>query len=53
MFKAAETSASRPTGGPTAGAPPSGVDVTSEDLKLREFEVASVRETAGTCSAAK
>ena len=52
-FKAAETGAAGPTGGPTAGAPPSGVDITSEDLKLREFEVASVRETAGACSPAK
>ena len=52
-FKAAETGAAGPTGGPTAGAPPSGVDITSEDLKLREFEVASVRETAGACSSAK
>ncbi len=52
-FKAAEAGAAGPTGGPTAGAPPSGVDITSEDLKLREFEVASVRETTGACSPAK
>jgi hypothetical protein len=49
--KAAATSASgRPTGGATAGAPPSGVDATSKDLKLREFEVASVKEAQGSCS---
>src|SRR5262245_50736248 len=53
-FKAAETSASgQPTGGATAGAPPSGVDVASKDLKLREFEVSSVKEAAGACPAAK
>jgi hypothetical protein len=39
----------RPTGGPTAGRPPQGVDVTSEDLKLRELEVVSVRGASGTC----
>lgn len=51
-FKAAEVGAAGPTGGPTAGAPPSGIDLTpSKDLKLRELEVASVRETAGSCSA--
>ena len=32
-------------GGPTANAP------LSQDLQLREFEVASVRETTGTCAA--
>jgi hypothetical protein len=52
-LKAAEIGASGPTGGPTAGAPPRGVDVTSEDLKLRELEVMSVRETTGACPAAK
>src|SRR4051812_25064213 len=47
-FKAGETSATgRPTGGPTAGAPPHGVDVGGKDLKLREFEVASAREASG------
>jgi hypothetical protein len=52
-FKAAETDpAGRTTGGATAGAPPSGVDVVSKDLKLREFEVLSVRETSGTCTPA-
>jgi hypothetical protein len=49
-LKAAATSASgRPTGGATAGAPPSGVDATSKDLKLREFDVASVKEASGSC----
>jgi len=53
-FKAAETSATgQPTGGPTAGAPPKGVDVGGKDLKLREFEVASSKEAAGNCSAVK
>jgi len=51
-LKAAETGAAGATGGPTAGAPPKGVDVTSQDLKLRELEVASVREVAGACPAA-
>jgi hypothetical protein len=52
-LKAAEVGAAGPTGGPTAGAPPRGVDVTSKDLQLRELEVTSVRETTGTCPAAK
>ena len=48
--KAAETTAAgATTGGATAGSPPAGVDVMSKDLKLREFEVTSVRESAGTC----
>ena len=50
-LKAAETGASGATGGPTAGAPPKGVDVASEDLKLRELEVTSVREATGSCPA--
>jgi hypothetical protein len=50
-LKAAETGATRPTGGATAGAPPRGIDVTSPDLKLRELEVRSARETTGTCPA--
>jgi hypothetical protein len=50
MLKAAETTASgAPTGGPTAGQPPRGVDVTSKDLQLRELEVSSVKETTGAC----
>jgi hypothetical protein len=50
MLKPAETTASgAPTGGPTAGQPPRGVDVTSKDLQLREIEVSSVKETTGTC----
>lgn len=53
-IKAAEKSESgQPTGGATAGAPPSGVDVMSKDLKLKELEVSSVRETTGTCSPLK
>ncbi len=48
-LKAAETGATGTTGGATAGKPPSGVDVTSKDLRLREIEVTSVRETTGTC----
>ena len=43
----------RPTGGTTAGRPPQGVDVTSEDLKLRELEVGSVRSASGTCPATR
>ena len=51
-LKAAETTASgRPTGGATAGRPPEGVDVLSKDLKLRELEVASIRQVAGMCPA--
>lgn len=52
MFKAGEMGAAgQPTGGPTAGAPPHGVDVGGKDLKLREFEVASVKEATGDCPA--
>lgn len=51
-LKAAEIAATgRPTGGATAGTPPTGVDVASKDLKLRELEVSSVREATGTCPA--
>jgi hypothetical protein len=51
-LKAAEVSGGgQPTGGPTAGTPPRGVDVGGEDLKLREIEVVSVREATGSCSA--
>jgi len=51
-LKAAEVAASgTPTGGATAGEPPKGVDVVSKDLKLRELEVSSVKETSGTCPA--
>lgn len=49
MLKPAETGAAGPTGGPTAGAPPRGVDVASQDLKLRELEVTSVKTATGTC----
>ena len=52
MFKAGEMGATgQPTGGPTAGAPPRGVDVGGKDLKLREFDVASVKEATGDCAA--
>ncbi len=52
-LKPAEVSPSgRPTGGATAGPPPTGIDVTSKDLKLRELEVTSVKAAAtGTCTA--
>jgi hypothetical protein len=50
-LKAAEVGASgQPTGGATAGRPPQGVDVTSEDLKLRELEVLSVKTASGNCA---
>jgi hypothetical protein len=52
-LKPAATGATGPTGGATAGTPPSGVDVASKDLKLRELEVTSVREITGICPAAK
>jgi hypothetical protein len=53
-LKAGETNAAgRPTGGATAGQPPAGVDVASKDLKLRELEVSSVRESTGTCTPVK
>jgi hypothetical protein len=48
-LKPAEVGASGATGGATAGAPPAGVDATSKDLKLRELEVTSVKETTGSC----
>lgn len=49
-LKAGDTNAAGPTGGPTAGAPPQGVDVASKDLKLRELEVTSIKAaTTGTC----
>lgn len=50
-LKKADVGAGGATGGPTAGKPPSGVDVTSSDLKLRELEVTSVKESTGTCPA--
>ena len=52
-LKPAETAGGQPTGGATAGQPPRGVDVASKDLKLRELEVTSVRETTGTCPSVK
>ena len=50
-LKKADAGPAGPTGGPTAGKPPSGVDVTSSDLKLRELEVTSVKESTGSCPA--
>jgi hypothetical protein len=52
-LKAAETVGGQPTGGATAGQPPTGVDIASKDLKLRELEVISVREATGTCPAGR
>ncbi len=48
-LKAAEMGASGATGGATAGKPPSGVDVLSKDLKLRELEVATVKMISASC----
>lgn len=39
--------------GRPAGQPSGGVDLTGQDLKLREFEVVSVREATGSCGPAK
>jgi hypothetical protein len=50
MLKAAETAGGRPTGGPTAGKPPEGIDVAGRDLQLRVLEISSIREVAGTCA---
>ena len=50
-LKAAEvTAAGRATGGATAGKPPEGVDVTSQDLQLRELEIGSIKPVAGACA---
>jgi hypothetical protein len=49
-LKAAEVGTSgKPTGGASAGKPPSGVDVLSKDLQLRELEVATVKMVAAKC----
>ena len=51
-MKAAETTTTgKPTGGATAGTPPTGVDIASKDLKLREIDIVSVKESPGTCPA--
>jgi hypothetical protein len=51
-LKAEEVNAAgKATGGATAGKPPEGIDVTSKDMKLRELEVASIKEATGTCPA--
>jgi hypothetical protein len=51
-LKPAETTPSgQPTGGPTAGKPPEGIDVVSRDLMLRELEVSSIKAGTGTCAA--
>lgn len=47
--KPAETGPTGTTGGATAGTPPAGVDLTSPDLKLKEVEIVSVKEAAGSC----
>ena len=52
VLKAGAVGTSGPTGGVTAGQPPTGVDVVSPDLRLREVDVTSVRVTEGTCPAA-
>ena len=50
-LKPAETTATgTPTGGASAGRPPTGVDVASQDLKLRELEVMTVAPSTGTCT---
>jgi hypothetical protein len=50
VLKAAEvTAGGKPTGGATAGTPPSGVDVMSKDLKLRELEVTSLKMLSTDC----
>jgi hypothetical protein len=49
-LKAAEVGASgKPTGGATAGKPPSGVDVLSKDLQLRELEIATLKMISANC----
>ena len=48
-LKKAEVGPAGATGGATAGKPPTGVDVTSADLRLREVEIVSVKPTTGTC----
>ena len=48
-MKAAEKGPAGATGGKTAGAPPTGVDVASADLRLREIEIMSVTPATGTC----
>jgi hypothetical protein len=50
-LKKAEVGPAGATGGAPAGTPPTGVDMTSPDLKLREVEIVSVRTTSGTCPA--
>jgi hypothetical protein len=48
---AAAAATGKPTGGATAGPPPTGLDVTSKDLQLREIEVMTVTaSTTGTCT---
>ncbi len=50
-IKPAETTATgKPTGGATAGTPPTGIDVASKDLQLREIELMTITaSTTGTC----
>jgi hypothetical protein len=48
-LKSAEVDASgKPTGGATAGKPPTGVDVVSKDLKLRELDISSIKMVSRT-----
>jgi hypothetical protein len=53
-LKAGETGpGGQPTGGATAGKPPTGVDVGGKDLKLGELEITAIRPVEGTCPAGK
>jgi hypothetical protein len=52
QLKPAETAPSgQPTGGATAGRPPEGIDIASQDLRLRELEISSIRPGTGSCAA--
>lgn len=50
VLKSAAVSGSGATGGTTAGTPPTGVDVLSKDLRLRELEVTSLKMISADCS---
>jgi hypothetical protein len=51
MLKAAEVGAAgKPTGGASAGKPPAGVDVISQELRLRELEVTAVKMISASCA---
>lgn len=49
VLKEQEIGATGPTGGPTATSVP-GIDKINKDLKLREFEILSVKPAAGSCA---